>query len=65
MTDKKGDSLYQNRDTNFIDIDRMQNEGLAGGTVSDQNGLIVESTTDTMDGTDNMDDDVQKLRERD
>jgi len=49
------DSLYQGRDEEFMDIDRMINEGLGGGQVTLQNGLIEESTTDTMnnetDGT--------------
>jgi hypothetical protein len=33
----------------FMDIDRMVNEGLGGGQVSEQNGLIGETTTNTMD----------------
>lgn len=33
----------------FMDIDRMVNEGLGGGNVTCHNGLIGESTTDTMD----------------
>jgi hypothetical protein len=32
-----------------MDIDRMVNEGLGGGYVTVQNGLITESTTDTME----------------
>lgn len=47
----KDDSLYEGRDTCFMDIDRMVNEGLGGGIVSDQNGLIEESTTETMTNT--------------
>lgn len=47
----KDDSLYEGRDTCFMDIDRMVNEGLGGGIVSDQNGLIEESTTETMSNT--------------
>lgn len=43
------DSIYEGRDEHFIDIDRMINEGLGGGNVTLQNGLIEESTTDTMD----------------
>ncbi len=46
----KGDSLHEGRDSSFMDIDRMVNEGLGGGNVSDQNGLIEETTTDSMDG---------------
>jgi hypothetical protein len=44
------DSLHEGRDKHFLDIDRMVNEGLGGGLVTDQNGLIEETTTDTMDG---------------
>jgi hypothetical protein len=47
----KNDSLYEGRDTCFMDIDRMVNEGLGGGIVSDQNGLIEETSTDTMKQT--------------
>lgn len=39
---------HEGRDDYFMDIDRMVNEGLGGGNVSLQNGLIDESTTDTM-----------------
>lgn len=38
-----------NHDDKFLDIDRMVNEGLGGGHVTCDNGLIEESTTDTMD----------------
>lgn len=58
MTDKKpvnSDSLNESRDDAFMDIDRMVNEGLGGGIVSDQNGLIEETTTDTMSGSFKMD----------
>lgn len=40
---------YDGRDERFLDVDRMVNEGLGGGTVSPQNGYIGDSTTDTMD----------------
>jgi hypothetical protein len=43
------DSNSQGRDDSFMDIDRMVNEGLGGGTVTVHNGLIEETTTDTMD----------------
>lgn len=52
MTDKKKrqpDSLWEGRDEMFMDIDRMVNEGLGGGRVTGQNGLIQHTTTDTMD----------------
>ncbi|WP_409344148.1 hypothetical protein [Paenibacillus sp. MBLB4367] len=57
MTDKQpntnnalDDSIYEGRDANFMDIDRMVNEGLGGGQVMLGNGLIDDSTTDTMQG---------------
>ncbi|MFM1654949.1 hypothetical protein ACI7RC_23060 [Brevibacillus sp. B_LB10_24] len=53
MTEKNEampDSQHEGRDQYFMDIDRMVNEGLGGGTVSDQNGLIEETATDSMDG---------------
>jgi hypothetical protein len=43
------DATNQGRDDYFMDIDRMINEGLGGGNVTINNGLIEESTTDTMD----------------
>lgn len=43
------DQLHQGRDDKFMDIDRMVNEGLGGGNVTLHNGLIEETTTDTMD----------------
>jgi hypothetical protein len=51
MTDNNGapDALHQGRDDMFMDIDRMVNEGLGGGLVTSENGLIEESTTGTMD----------------
>ncbi|MBG9940968.1 hypothetical protein ABE237_21130 [Brevibacillus formosus] len=44
------DKCYEGRDCYDMDIDRMVNEGLGGGVVSDQNGLIEETTVDTMTG---------------
>jgi hypothetical protein len=38
----------EDRDNKFMDIDRMVNEGLGGGNVTMHNGLIDESTTDSM-----------------
>jgi hypothetical protein len=32
----KKDSNYEGRDKAYIDVDRMTNEGLAGGTVTDR-----------------------------
>jgi len=42
------DEEHQGRDDYFMDIDRMVNEGLGGGNVTSHNGLIEETTTDTM-----------------
>ena len=42
------DAWNEGRDDYFMDIDRMVNEGLGGGYVSPQNGLIDETTTDTI-----------------
>ncbi len=42
------DSMVEGRDKHFMDIDRMVNEGLGGGNVMEDNGLIEETTTDTM-----------------
>ncbi len=36
------------REDYFLDIDRMVNEGLGGGQVTNDNGLIEETTTHTM-----------------
>ncbi|MFD1956272.1 hypothetical protein ACFSL6_19340 [Paenibacillus thailandensis] len=43
------ESDHEGRDQYYMDIDRMVNEGLGGGTVSVHNGLIEETTTDTME----------------
>jgi hypothetical protein len=43
------DSIHEGKDVYDMDIDRMINEGLGGGQVTVQNGLISESTTDTME----------------
>ena len=44
------DSDHEGRDDHYVDIDRMTNEGLAGGRVlPGQNGLIEDDTTHTMD----------------
>ncbi|MBD2847144.1 hypothetical protein IDH44_18245 [Paenibacillus sp. IB182496] len=41
----------EGRDVYDMEIDRMVNEGLGGGQVTVHNGLIEETTTDTMPGT--------------
>ncbi|WP_164545796.1 hypothetical protein [Paenibacillus albus] len=43
------DKNHEGRADYFMDIDRMVNEGLGGGQVTLNNGLIAESTTDTME----------------
>lgn len=43
------DSDFESRESHMMDIDRMVNEGLGGGIVTPHNGLIEETTTDTMD----------------
>jgi hypothetical protein len=50
----KPDNNNQGRDEHFIDIDRMVNEGLGGGYVTQNNGLIDASTTDTMDDAESV-----------
>jgi hypothetical protein len=42
------DPQHEGRDDHFMDIDRMVKEGLGGGLVTLDNGLIEETTTDTM-----------------
>lgn len=42
------DSNYEGRDAYDMDIDRMVNEGLGGGQVTEQNGLIEETSVDTL-----------------
>jgi len=49
-----GDADAQGREDNFMDVDRMVNEGLGGGTVNPQNGYIGDSTTDTMSEPDSI-----------
>ncbi|RNB74706.1 hypothetical protein [Brevibacillus panacihumi] len=44
------DSVYEGRDAYDMDIDRMVNEGLGGGQVTEQNGLIEETSVDTLAG---------------
>lgn len=44
------DTDNEGRDEYEMDIDRMINEGLGGGLVTDQNGLIEETSVDTMTG---------------
>lgn len=39
----KSDVQHEGREEKFVDVDRMLNEGLGGGQVTDQNGLITDS----------------------
>jgi hypothetical protein len=47
-SDSLQDSIHEGKDVYDMDIDRMINEGLGGGNVTVDNGLITESTTDSM-----------------
>lgn len=47
--DRANDSLFEGKDSKFMDVDRMVNDGLGGGNVTRDGGLIEETTTDTMD----------------
>lgn len=46
---QRNDADKEGRDQYFMDIDRMINEGLGGGNVTMHNGLIEETSTDTME----------------
>lgn len=48
------DSNNEGREQLEVDIDRMVNEGLGGGLVTDQNGLIEDTTTDTLNKVDSI-----------
>lgn len=46
---KQKDSQYEGRDEAFMDIDRMVNEGLAGGQIIENaTGEIDDTSTDEM-----------------
>jgi ethanolamine utilization microcompartment shell protein EutS len=47
--DQREDRIYEGRDERDMDVDRMVNEGLGGGQVTLNNGLITETTTDAME----------------
>lgn len=49
MDGQKVKNDNEGREEQFMDIDRMVNEGLGGGRVTEDNGLIEETTTDTTD----------------
>lgn len=50
MAKRKKEPDYEGRDRYEMDVDRMINEGLAGGQVSMQNGLIDEARSLDDDG---------------
>lgn len=52
--DRKNDARNEGREHDFIDIDRMINEGLGGGYVTMHNGLIEQSTVDTMNNEETL-----------
>lgn len=39
----ENDVQHEGRQEKFVDVDRMINEGLGGGQVTDQNGLITDT----------------------
>ncbi len=56
---KKKDS----RDDYFVDVDRMVNEGLGGGNVTIDNGLIEEAVGETLKFPDSVIDPSQEEKE--
>ena len=50
------DERHEGREQYEMDIDRMVNEGLGGGQVTLQNGLIDDTTTDSMGGEEDAQD---------
>ena len=60
MTERAApDEQNEGREENFMDIDRMVNEGLGGGTVSMTNGFIGDSTVDSMDNPESVQEEAQ------
>lgn len=53
------------REKYFVDIDRMINEGLGGGQVTFDNGLIEDTTAHTLDFPESALDDTKKPQEDD
>jgi len=60
----KPDHLHEHRDELFMDVDRMINEGLGGGRVTRQNGLIEDTITDTMKQPDSILDQLYNREKR-
>lgn len=54
MTTNRDRNTTEGRKEWFMDVDRMVNEGLGGGQVSEQSGLIGETTADTMDDAESV-----------
>ncbi|WP_106766776.1 hypothetical protein [Paenibacillus faecalis] len=50
------------RESTMLDIDRMVNEGLGGGNVTRDNGLIGHTTTDTMKTVDEAPGNMEKKK---
>jgi len=48
LSEATNESRNEGREDYYMDIDRMVNEGLGGGQVTIHNGLIDETTTDSM-----------------
>ena len=44
LADKEKESKNEGRDEYFMDVDRMINEGLGGGTVADTHAGIIEES---------------------
>ncbi len=49
MKRTKPDSLHEGRDKMFMDVDRMINEGLAGGTVIQRDREQIEEARDLVE----------------
>ncbi|GBF76024.1 hypothetical protein PA598K_04463 [Paenibacillus sp. 598K] len=54
------DADHEGRQAYEMDIDRMVNEGLGGGQVTKDNGLIDDTTVTTMDGEQRMKDELER-----
>lgn len=54
------DADHEGRLAHEMDIDRMVNEGLGGGQVTMDNGLIDDTTINTMDGEQRMKDELER-----
>lgn len=59
----RDESNNESRDDQFMDVDRMINEGLGGGNVTMHNGYIGASTTDVMGEPDSIENEVENEME--